>query len=266
MSGCPTRRDLACDRAFGSVVAALALALCACSSERHWEGHVSGRTWGDAFAAQGGDAWQWGSEAALLVALPVAFAYDDELRDAALEHDAFSDGDEHVEDVMANVMAATPLLIGLAEWPAGDDARALEVAGESLALSLLTVEALKDLTGRERPDGSNDLSFPSGHTTKAFVGATFIGRWVDARWDSNLGYLAWLPASAVGLARMQHDRHWASDVVAGALLGSFFTNLIWNAHYGPGEHSIYRSSPKAAWSLAPVPMENGFALSLTLSL
>lgn len=227
---------------------------------------MSGRTWGGAASAQGADAWQWGAEVGLLTALPVAFALDGELRDEALDHDAFTDDGEHVEDVMANVMAATPLAIGLAEWSAGDDGRALEAAGESLLFSLLTTQVLKDVTGRERPDGSGDQSFPSGHTTKAFVGATFVGRWVDARWDSDLGWLAYLPATAVGLARMQHDEHWASDVVAGALLGTFFTNLVWNAHYGPGEHAIYRSSPKAAWSLAPVPMENGIALSLSLSI
>jgi hypothetical protein len=244
----------------------LATSLGACNSERHWQGHVSGRTWGAALAAQGDDAWQWGSETALLVALPVAFAYDDELRDAALEHDAFTDGDENVEDVISNVMVATPLVIGLVEWPAGDDGRALEVAAESVLLTLGSVQVLKDVSERERPDGSSDQSFPSGHTAKAFLGATFLGRWVDARWDSDLGYLAYVPATAVGLARMQHDKHWASDVVAGALLGTFFTHLIWNAHYGPGEHAIYRSAPKAAWSMAPVPMENGFAVRLTLSL
>lgn len=245
--------------------AALLVVLCACSSDRVSR-HASASTWGAGVRAQAQDPWQWGSEVVLLAALPVAAVLDDEIREAAADDDAWTDGGRHFEDQIADALTLTPLALGLWEWGNGDDARALEVAIESVAGTLLATEALKELTGRERPDESSDASFPSGHTSRAFAGATFLGRYVDQRWDSDLGYLAWLPATAVGLARVQHDRHWASDVVAGALLGTFLTNLVWNAHYGPGEGAIFAQPAHVAWTLTPIPLEDGLALRLSISL
>lgn len=240
--------------------------LCACGSDRGWRRHASASVWGGAFRAPGQDPWQWGGESALLVALPVAAVLDDEIREAVEGHDAFTDDGRHVEDQIADALALGPLALGLWEWGRGDDAQALEVALESLTSTLIATEALKQLVDRERPGGGDDPSFPSGHTSRAFAGATFLARYVDRRWDSDLGYLAWLPAAAVGLARVQHDQHWASDVVAGALLGTFLTNLVWNAHYGPGEDALFTAPPRVAWTLAPLALESGFGLSLTLSL
>lgn len=246
--------------------AMLLVALCACASERRWEGHTDWSNWKDAIRQQGADPWQWGSEATLLAAIPVAALFDDEIREELVDEDAFTHDGRHLEDPLAAALTATPLVLGAWDWLDGDGARVLEVAGESVLSTMLATELLKQANGRERPDGSDDESFPSGHTSKAFMGATFIGRYVDARFDSRLGYLAWLPAAAVGYGRIVHDKHWASDVFAGALLGTFLTNVVWNAHFGPGEGALYGESPKAAWALRPLPLEHGFGLSLSLSL
>ena len=85
------------------------------------------------------------------------------------------------------------------------------------------------LTNRPRPDtgsgrdawggihGHNNHSFPSGHTTAAFAFATIVAH----EWDAVPGVpvLAYGMATAVGLSRMNDNAHWASDVLAGAVIG-----------------------------------------------
>ena len=73
------------------------------------------------------------------------------------------------------------MLWGLADWAGGDQGRLFEVAGESLALTGITVETAKTIFPRQRPDKSCRDSFPSGHTALSFAGATLMARALDAR-------------------------------------------------------------------------------------
>lgn len=88
------------------------------------------------------------------------------------------------------------------------------------------VQSMKRIIGRERPDGSNKRSFPSGHTSTAFVAAEFLhqefGR--QSNWISFAGYAA---ASATGYLRMYNNAHWLGDVIAGAAIGLGTTKLIY---------------------------------------
>ncbi len=100
---------------------------------------------------------------------------------------------------------------------AGGVARA--VAVETIAVLVpvnLVVEGLKRLTYRTRPDGSHKRSnaaFPSSHAANAFAVATVIfRRW--RRW----GLVAFALAAVVAWSRLYLNRHWPSDVLAGALL------------------------------------------------
>lgn len=88
----------------------------------------------------------------------------------------------------------------------------------SLAIMAASVEGLKLVVGRERPDGDGFDSFPSGHTATAFVAATFLHKEYGWRspWFSIGGYTA---AAFTGLTRIMNNRHWMSDVVAGAAIG-----------------------------------------------
>ena len=87
--------------------------------------------------------------------------------------------------------------------------------------------ALKVTTQRRRPDQSDPFSFPSGHTSAAFSTATSL--------TYAYGWKAAIPAYGLaalsGLSRIADDKHWTSDVVAGAFLG-----IIW------GRASFYSSS------------------------
>jgi membrane-associated phospholipid phosphatase len=77
------------------------------------------------------------------------------------------------------------------------------------------VQGLKYTTSRTRPDGSNDTSFPSGHTASATATATVLQRYFG--WKA--GVPAYAFAAYVGASRIASDKHHLSDVLMGATLG-----------------------------------------------
>ena len=83
---------------------------------------------------------------------------------------------------------------------------------------------LKRATHVLRPDGSAYTSFPSGHTAQAFLGATIIHKEFGHinRWYSIVAYAT---ATSVGVLRILNNRHWTSDVLAGAGLGVLSVQL-----------------------------------------
>jgi membrane-associated phospholipid phosphatase len=95
----------------------------------------------------------------------------------------------------------------------------LLVAGASASIGKFTL-------GRPRPDESLDVdgfvpfsgqsAMPSGHTTMAFALATSLADQIHRPWATVGLYTA---ATAVGWSRINDNRHWLSDVAAGALLG-----------------------------------------------
>ncbi len=94
----------------------------------------------------------------------------------------------------------------------------------STAISAAIVLPLKRITKIQRPDGSGFNSFPSGHTTTAFAAAEFMWReYKDVSlWYAIAGYGA---ATATGILRLYNNKHWVSDVVAGAGFGILSTKL-----------------------------------------
>ena len=111
---------------------------------------------------------------------------------------------------------------------------------EALLVGTVTASALKGMFGRQRPSvrpqdansfalfrgfGSDDYrSFPSGHTVAAFAAAASVtsemaGWWPDSRWI--IGPAMYGGAALVGVSRMYNNRHWASDVIVGAGIGTF---------------------------------------------
>lgn len=89
-----------------------------------------------------------------------------------------------------------------------------------------TVFSVKSWSHEMRPDGSDRLSFPSGHTAEAFVGAEFMRmEYKDVSpWYGIAGYAM---ATATGLLRMYNDKHWMSDVIAGAGVGIASTRIAY---------------------------------------
>ena len=102
---------------------------------------------------------------------------------------------------------------------------------ESLLESTVVVTGLKYAVGRERPDGSNNQSFPSGHTITAFCFAPVVTRY----WGWEAGVPAYFLATVTGLARVEGDHHYLSDVLAGATLGVVIGNSV---VYAPKDVSV----------------------------
>jgi membrane-associated phospholipid phosphatase len=112
---------------------------------------------------------------------------------------------------------------------------------EAVLVGSAVTALLKGTLGRARPDvipdtrpsdfqlakgftNSKRQSFPSGHTTTAFAAAAAVTAEVNRMWPRYTWYVApvmYGGATLVGLSRMYHNRHWASDVALGAGIGTF---------------------------------------------
>jgi membrane-associated phospholipid phosphatase len=122
------------------------------------------------------------------------------------------------------VLAGGTALLALYAWRA-DAPKELGTAKKialALAATSLTVITLKTTTKRERPDESNDDSFPSGHTANTMAVATVL----DREYDGVVPWVAYGATAFVGAGRVVGNRHWFSDVMAGAVIGRFFGRLV----------------------------------------
>lgn len=102
----------------------------------------------------------------------------------------------------------------------------------SAAIMAAAVNGVKYSVGRLRPDGSRYNSFPSGHTATAFMTATMLYKEYGWR-EPLLGIGGYTVAAVTGVSRIMNNRHWLTDVVAGAAvgigavhLGYYLTDLI----------------------------------------
>ena len=86
---------------------------------------------------------------------------------------------------------------------------------KSLITTALITKSLKLATRKQRPNGECCQSFPSGHTSVAFMGAAFIHK----RYGCRYSIPAYVGATFVGYSRVQADKHFVEDVIAGAAVG-----------------------------------------------
>jgi len=125
---------------------------------------------------------------------------------------------------------------------------------EAVLFSQGVTTFLKGVVGRGRPFLSNGedpgdyhpgkgfqsgdwSSFPSGHTSTAFAAAAAVTNETSRWWPRSVwivGPLMYGGATAVGLSRMYHNRHWGSDVLLGAAIGTFSgRKMVQYAHGHP---------------------------------
>ncbi len=110
-----------------------------------------------------------------------------------------------------------------------DDPQGRRSFTTTLLSTMGTTYALKYSVPRERPEGSDTLSFVSGHTSAAFSGATFIQR----RYGWKYGIPAYLAASFVGWSRVKSGKHYSDDVLRGAALGMLSAYTFTKSYKGP---------------------------------
>ncbi len=133
------------------------------------------------------------------------------------------------------------------------------ILGTSYLLMSASVLSLKSITQVERPDGSGFNSFPSGHTATAFAGAEFL--WQEYKdvsiWYGISGYII---ATGTGAFRIYNDKHWLTDVVAGAGIGILSTKIAYWINPWIQE-KIFKSKEKNSMS-AIAPFYNGKQLGV----
>lgn len=124
-------------------------------------------------------------------------------------------------------------------WP-----RFIVNTGASVVVAYGAKTALKAMVKEERPDHSDNMSFPSGHASMAFAAARSIDKEFrkESIWIPIAGYAA---ATAVGIERVASDRHHWYDVVAGAGVGVGAAELTWwlsDKMFGKGSNVAVGSS------------------------
>ena len=114
----------------------------------------------------------------------------------------------------------------------------------SVGVAYIGKTALKAIIKEERPDHSDNKSFPSGHAAMAFAAARSIDKEFrkDCVWIPIAGYAA---ATAIGIERIASKRHHWYDIVAGAGVGIGAAELTWwlsGKMFGKGSNVAVGSS------------------------
>ncbi|MEE9166432.1 MAG: phosphatase PAP2 family protein [Candidatus Neomarinimicrobiota bacterium] len=86
----------------------------------------------------------------------------------------------------------------------------------SLIVTATLTETVKWATRRHRPNGSSPTSFPSGHTSGTFALASTL----HGLYGWRVGVPFYLVAGLVGVQRIHDNKHWLTDVIGGAALGT----------------------------------------------
>jgi membrane-associated phospholipid phosphatase len=127
-----------------------------------------------------------------------------------------------------------------------DGPKVAHLGMDLLRAQLLTegmVETLKLATHRERPDGSNHQSFPSGHAAITFAGATVLERHLG--WKHSA--VAYAVATYVAASRLHDNVHYLSDVAFGAAVGVI------------GGRTVTQHG-RQVWTFVPVSVPGGMAI------
>jgi membrane-associated phospholipid phosphatase len=149
--------------------------------------------------------------------------------------------------------------------------RALVSYGFSAIIMASVVNTVKYTAKVERPDGSTRNSFPSGHTANSFMNATFLHKEYGQFRSPLYSVGAYTAATATAVGRELNNRHWISDVLAGAGVGILSTELgyviadkIFKDH---GEHIRIHHNPVPV-QLKPsfLELRMGYAEALTQDL
>lgn len=240
------------------------LLLGGCVGSGHWGESARWPTtskFGDAarIAATDPQTWLPLATATLLIAADVDDKWSE---DMAEEQPLFGDDAEDVSDDLRDVSSAAYLFTALlAPSPTvGAKVKGLAVGAGTAIVDGVLSNGLKEVIGRERPDGSNDRSMPSGHASKASSRTAMAIRNLRdiemPNWSRQVANWS-LHGVAVGtgLARVEARKHHLSDVFVGYAIGNFVAGFMYEAF-------LEGHSSQAMISFQPLP--EGGALTLTV--
>ena len=257
-------------RYFSLLVCALDMASCGTTRSGNLWGETATFTPGrDALAnaarSAAFDPWTW---------VPLAGAavltiddWDEEISDWARDETPVFGSQEDADDASDRLQGLTrdAWYLSMLVTPSGDEFHVwarnkLQGYAVEWAATLVTSEltsGLKSWTDRERPDGSDDRSFPSGHASSAFAYGSLASRNVDQirmpaalRWSLHAGLFT--AAAGTAWARVEGGRHYPTDVLDGAALGNFVSRFVHDAFLGlPADVQLtaYADPDRGDWSL-----------------
>jgi membrane-associated phospholipid phosphatase len=136
------------------------------------------------------------------------------------------------------------------------DAAGLYVLSE--AIMGLSTHSVKSMTHRLRPNDSGFNSFPSGHTANAFASAEFLNQEYKDTYPW-IGYAGYTVATATGILRMYNNKHWFSDVVAGAGFGILSTKISYLLY--PKLKNLFVGKGSSKYSLVPSYQQHSLGFS-----
>jgi membrane-associated phospholipid phosphatase len=159
----------------------------------------------------------------LIVGVPLtvlSFSLDDEIKSFSQENkndflNSITDFFDFFGSEYAVIVPTSTFFYGTYK---SDDklAKASRVAVLSTITSVLVVYPIKLLTNRKRPDNSDDLSFPSGHTAISFA---IFGSYAHYYNEGITPYVLYTVPVLTAYSRIYKNKHHFSDVVAGAVIG-----------------------------------------------
>ena len=172
---------------------------------------------------------------------------DEDLSDWAVRETPLFGSEDSADDASDDMRVAlglttivsalsTPGGTGSVEW-AGAKFKGLLVEASAAALTASATANLKDLTERDRPNGRQDNSFPSAHSSAAFSFAALTSRNVNAMnlrpaTKKVMRYSANTVAGLTAWARVEAKKHYPTDVLVGAALGHFISAVIHDSMMG----------------------------------
>lgn len=121
-----------------------------------------------------------------------------------------------IDNYLQYIPLVTHVGLGLTGVKAKHPLRERVAVAATSSIALLTMtHSIKRIVKESRPDTGQRNSFPSGHTSTAFMGAELIREEYGNAWGAG----AYVLSAGVAYLRLHNDRHWLNDVVAGAGFG-----------------------------------------------
>lgn len=127
----------------------------------------------------------------------------------------------------------------------------------AVALTYAYTGLLKEAVGRQRPSGEDAKSFPSGHASNAFAVASVVER----HYGRKAGAIAYPLAALVGFTRIRGNKHYLSDVAAGATLGFIVGRTVVRVN----GQALDRPGHGAELSVAPLLSRDARGLRLSMA-
>ena len=169
----------------------------------------------------------WKSNAPLFVAgailIPMSFLGDQPLQENVAKHNFLPENISRIGYIYGhrwgNYAAAVAVGINgvIQHQPWNKTFSQIELLATSTITTALVTEAIKLATHRERPNEENYKSFPSGHSSNSFA----LAAGLDGIYGHKIGIPAYLMAIFVASTRINDNKHYLSDVVAGAFIGTW---------------------------------------------